>query len=85
MQDAIIEAGIRRVVVGCLDPNPEAAGGVDRLRSAGIEVDIVHQPRPGQHLTRGGGSPSKSSLRSLVRKSSDLLLPPPRGRRRNPP
>lgn len=43
--DAIIEAGIRRVVVGCLDPNPEAAGGVERLRSAGIEVDIVdHAP-----------------------------------------
>ena len=43
--DAIIDAGIRRVVIGCLDPNPEAAGGVELLRSAGIEVDIIdHAP-----------------------------------------
>ena len=43
--DAIIDAGIRRVVIGCLDPNPEAAGGVELLRSAGIEVDVIdHAP-----------------------------------------
>ncbi len=43
--DAIIDAGIRRVVIGCLDPNPEASGGVQLLRSEGIEVDIVdHAP-----------------------------------------
>lgn len=36
--DAIIESGIRRVVVACLDPNPEAEGGIQRLREAGIEV-----------------------------------------------
>ncbi|OGV33768.1 MAG: riboflavin biosynthesis protein RibD [Lentisphaerae bacterium GWF2_45_14] len=37
--DAIIKAGIRRVFVGCLDPNPAHAGrGVEILRSAGIET-----------------------------------------------
>lgn len=36
--DAIIVAGIARVVAGCLDPNPEAAGGLEQLREAGIEV-----------------------------------------------
>lgn len=37
--DAIIEAGIARVVVGSRDPNPLVAGkGVARLRAAGIEV-----------------------------------------------
>lgn len=35
---AIIEAGIRRVVIGTSDPNPVASGGIERLRSAGIEV-----------------------------------------------
>lgn len=35
---ALIEAGIARVVIACRDPNPVAAGGIARLRSAGIEV-----------------------------------------------
>ncbi len=38
--DAIIAAGISRVVVGVRDPNPPAAGGAERLRAAGITVDI---------------------------------------------
>ncbi|HEU5220047.1 MAG TPA: bifunctional diaminohydroxyphosphoribosylaminopyrimidine deaminase/5-amino-6-(5-phosphoribosylamino)uracil reductase RibD, partial [Gemmatimonadales bacterium] len=38
--EAIIAAGIRRVVAAASDPNPQAAGGVARLRAAGIEVDI---------------------------------------------
>jgi diaminohydroxyphosphoribosylaminopyrimidine deaminase/5-amino-6-(5-phosphoribosylamino)uracil reductase len=38
---ALIAAGVRRVVVGCLDPNPRVDGqGVRRLRRAGIRVDI---------------------------------------------
>lgn len=36
--DRILEAGIRRVVIGLRDPNPIAAGGVERLRAAGVEV-----------------------------------------------
>jgi diaminohydroxyphosphoribosylaminopyrimidine deaminase/5-amino-6-(5-phosphoribosylamino)uracil reductase len=37
--DAIIKAGIARVVTGCADPNPNVAGGgMAKLRDAGIEV-----------------------------------------------
>jgi len=36
--DAIIAAGIARVVFACADPNRAAAGGAERLRDAGIEV-----------------------------------------------
>jgi diaminohydroxyphosphoribosylaminopyrimidine deaminase/5-amino-6-(5-phosphoribosylamino)uracil reductase len=35
---AVIRAGIARVVLGARDPNPVAAGGVDALRAAGIDV-----------------------------------------------
>ena len=38
--DAIIASGIARVVVATRDPNPVAAGGVERLREAGIAVDV---------------------------------------------
>ena len=38
---AILEAGIRRVVMGTLDPNPAHAGrAVDILRAAGLEVRV---------------------------------------------
>lgn len=37
--DALIEAGVKKVVVAMTDPNPEVAGnGLVRLRAAGIEV-----------------------------------------------
>jgi diaminohydroxyphosphoribosylaminopyrimidine deaminase/5-amino-6-(5-phosphoribosylamino)uracil reductase len=36
--DALLAAGIARVVAGALDPNPEAGGGLDRLRTRGVEA-----------------------------------------------
>ena len=38
--DAIVAAGIARVVAGCLDPNEAASGGLERLRQAGVEVEL---------------------------------------------
>ena len=36
--EAILKAGIARVVIGTADPNPEAGGGAEVLRAAGVEV-----------------------------------------------
>jgi diaminohydroxyphosphoribosylaminopyrimidine deaminase/5-amino-6-(5-phosphoribosylamino)uracil reductase len=39
--DRIVADGIARVVIGARDPNPEAAGGIERLLAAGVDVDLV--------------------------------------------
>jgi diaminohydroxyphosphoribosylaminopyrimidine deaminase / 5-amino-6-(5-phosphoribosylamino)uracil reductase len=38
--DALISAGIKRVVMAVRDPNPIARGGLDRLAAAGIETTV---------------------------------------------
>jgi diaminohydroxyphosphoribosylaminopyrimidine deaminase/5-amino-6-(5-phosphoribosylamino)uracil reductase len=38
--DRVLAAGIARVVAGSLDPNAEAAGGLERLRAAGVETEL---------------------------------------------
>jgi diaminohydroxyphosphoribosylaminopyrimidine deaminase/5-amino-6-(5-phosphoribosylamino)uracil reductase len=39
--DALVEAGVARVVVGVEDPDPQVSGrGIARLRAAGVRVDV---------------------------------------------
>jgi len=60
--EAIIQAGITRVVIALTDPDPLVAGkGIERLREAGIEVDVgvgaarvERQLRPYLHHRRTG-------------------------------
>jgi diaminohydroxyphosphoribosylaminopyrimidine deaminase / 5-amino-6-(5-phosphoribosylamino)uracil reductase len=39
--DALIDAGVARIVVGARDPNPKAAGGIEKLRAAGVDVELL--------------------------------------------
>lgn len=60
--DAIIEAGVSRVIVGVVDPDPQVDGaGLDRLRTAGIDVvvgvradEVADQLAPYLHHRRTG-------------------------------
>ncbi|RMF47960.1 MAG: bifunctional diaminohydroxyphosphoribosylaminopyrimidine deaminase/5-amino-6-(5-phosphoribosylamino)uracil reductase RibD [Bacteroidetes bacterium] len=50
---ALLEVGLRRVVVGTLDPNPAVRGaGLRALRAAGVEVLLAPNPRPFRKLLR---------------------------------
>lgn len=52
--DAIVAAGIRRVVASIEDPDPRVAGrGLDRLRAAGLEVERGVAAAEARWLTRG--------------------------------
>ncbi len=39
--DAVLAAGVGRVVAGSLDPGADSGGGLDQLRAAGLEVELV--------------------------------------------
>ncbi|MBX3270008.1 MAG: bifunctional diaminohydroxyphosphoribosylaminopyrimidine deaminase/5-amino-6-(5-phosphoribosylamino)uracil reductase RibD [Sandaracinaceae bacterium] len=38
--DAILSARLGRVVIGCADPKPPKPGAIDKLRAAGVEVEV---------------------------------------------
>jgi len=58
--DRILESGVARVVAAVEDPNPKVAGrGFDRLRQAGVRVDVG----PGESEARRQNRPFFSAMR----------------------
>ncbi|HIK05053.1 MAG TPA: bifunctional diaminohydroxyphosphoribosylaminopyrimidine deaminase/5-amino-6-(5-phosphoribosylamino)uracil reductase RibD [Trichormus sp. M33_DOE_039] len=52
--EALVAAGVAKVVVGMVDPNPlVAGGGINRLRAAGIEVLVGVETEACQQLNEG--------------------------------
>lgn len=48
--DALIEAGVDRVVAACPDPHPTKGGGAELLRAAGIPVEFTRECPPASRL-----------------------------------
>src|SRR3954462_8395749 len=48
--DALIAAGVSRVVAATRDPSPTAGGGAERLRAAGIDVAFDIEATPAREL-----------------------------------
>jgi diaminohydroxyphosphoribosylaminopyrimidine deaminase/5-amino-6-(5-phosphoribosylamino)uracil reductase len=48
--EALLAAGIARVVCARRDPNPVAAGGAEHLRAAGVRVDFIDDCEAALHL-----------------------------------
>ena len=49
---AIIAAGVQRVVIGALDPNPRVRTcGIERLRAAGIEISLLEHTQEAREAT----------------------------------
>jgi diaminohydroxyphosphoribosylaminopyrimidine deaminase/5-amino-6-(5-phosphoribosylamino)uracil reductase len=72
--DALLEAGIKRVVVACPDPNPDVSGGgLGRLQEAGVEVQAGLMQEQAEALNCGFFKRARSG-RPWVRVKSAVSL-----------
>lgn len=71
--DLIIEYGIKRVVISNVDPNPKATGGINKLKSVGIEVITGVLEEEGLFLNRVFFKNITKGLPYLVTKTATTI------------
>jgi len=72
--DALVAAGVARVVVASLDPNPQVNGeGVRQLRRAGIEVEVGLLEEAARELNAGYAKRVKTGLPLVALKAAMSL------------
>jgi diaminohydroxyphosphoribosylaminopyrimidine deaminase / 5-amino-6-(5-phosphoribosylamino)uracil reductase len=72
--EALIEAGVARVVVATGDPNPAVNGqGIERLRAAGIAVDVGVLEREARELNDGFARYIRTGLPLMILKAGVSL------------
>jgi|SRR5208283_1340584 len=82
--DAVITAGIKRVVCSMQDPNPQVAGqGLAKLRAAGIQVDVGLLEAEAKRLNEGFARFIRHRIPFVTLKAAMTLdgkiAPPPAG------
>jgi diaminohydroxyphosphoribosylaminopyrimidine deaminase/5-amino-6-(5-phosphoribosylamino)uracil reductase len=86
--DAVIAAGIRRVVAAMQDPNPQVAGkGFEKLRAAGMEVQTGVLEKEAHKLNEGFARWIRTKLPLVTLKAAITLdgkIAPPPGESQNP-
>ena len=72
--EAILAAGVKRVVTATPDPNPQVAGrGFDRLRQAGVEVEVGLYREEAQKLNESFARYIRTSLPFVTLKAAMTL------------
>lgn len=86
--DAVIAAGIKRVVTAIQDPNPAVSGnGFAKLRTAGIEVNVGLLEEEARYLNEGFAKFVRTKLPLITLKSGMTLdgkIAPPPGESETP-
>jgi diaminohydroxyphosphoribosylaminopyrimidine deaminase / 5-amino-6-(5-phosphoribosylamino)uracil reductase len=80
--DAVIAAGIRRVVASMPDPNPAVCGsGFDKLRTAGVQVEVGRLEDQARHLNEAFAKYIRHGMPLVTLKAAMTLdgkiAPPP--------
>jgi diaminohydroxyphosphoribosylaminopyrimidine deaminase/5-amino-6-(5-phosphoribosylamino)uracil reductase len=86
--DAVIAAGLRRVVIAMRDPNPAVAGNsIEKLRRAGIEVSVGLEERAARKLNEAFAKYIRQRKPLVTLKAGMTLdgkIAPPPGESDNP-